>query len=500
MSALREAAGAAAAVRCSPAAAIAEAVFELEHALDLDDPAWHQGDIHWWPLYRLELYRRLFLLLAGGASADNASRRLTPALRRVSPLPIDTGFSPVWLVSDGISFASLGDRQVERFCHPLAAACHTLGQPAAIIDRGSSKPRSGVEPMRWWAPWTQRAKIGGLLASRLWPDRRHDHLVSCVEAAGVRAGVQMPTLNPRRFDAMARAVQSLAERLERRLRRERAKAVFVVGYYDVAGYAYVLAAARAGIPAVDVQHGVAGRYNLAYAAWPVRAGGWRLLPRWFWTWTEADVDVVQQWAAPHGGAHRAICGGHPFLQDWREGRLALDPTMQQRFGGLLAASGQRRRVLVTLQPNLTHRDALAPLLSAMRHCPDTAWWLRLHPMALNDRPALLSLLQEQRIACFDIDTATAVPLPPLLAQAHVHATHSSSTIIEAEALGIGSVVWSEYGAELAEDAVARGAVRIALDGPSFQRHLQDFAKAQPPQARITGSTVQALRTILESGE
>jgi hypothetical protein len=61
-------------------------------------------------------------------------------------------------------------------------------------------------------------------------------------------------------------------------------------------------------------------------------------------------------------------------------------------------------------------------------------------------------------------------------------------------------VWSEYGAELAEDAVSRGIARVALDGPAFQRHLDVMSVLDRPSTVGTASTVQALSTVLETGE
>ena len=38
------------------ATAITETILALERRLDLDDPVWTEDDVHWWPLYRTEIY------------------------------------------------------------------------------------------------------------------------------------------------------------------------------------------------------------------------------------------------------------------------------------------------------------------------------------------------------------------------------------------------------------------------------------------------------------
>lgn len=485
-----------------PARVIAQAVWEIERRLDLDDALWQDQDVHWWPLYRLELYRLIFASLVQTQASGGASQALGPALHRSLGDGTAPGPSPLWLVSDGISFATVGGEPLERFCEPLRLACQRMGRAAVVIDRGSPRPRGGSRAVRWWAPLTQRAKLRGYLGARLRPDRQHDKRVARVReaAAGLLA---LPPLDARRFDAMSRAVLALAAPLQARMQRERVPAVAVVGYYDVAGYAYVLAAARAGIPCIDIQHGVAGEFNLAYSAWPPRQQGWRLLPSWFWTWTGDDQTLVERWALSTAGHHRAICGGHPFLQAWGDGSLTLDDVARTRLDGLLAISAGRTAVLVTLQPGLCHEEALAPLLQAMQQHPGAAWWLRLHPMALHMGDALHTLVAQSGVACFDIGAATALPLPCLLQQAHLHATHSSSTFIEAEALGLDSIVWSAYGAELAQDAVARGSVRVCLDGTEMCAAIDALAStrsASNGQRQAGGSeagkTDQALAAIL----
>jgi hypothetical protein len=476
---------------------IAENVLALQRHADLDNPRWTEDDVHWWPLYRTEIYRLLFAAQAGPASPrPRPGVRLGPALRASTREDVPTPPHAVWLVSDGLSYAPLeAGLQVERFCGPLWQRCARAGIPALVVDRASPAPIAMREPARWCAPSTRRAKLLGTLRARLPAQPRHTHLTGLMRSAASAAGLPAPGLDAHRMQAMAHATLRLADRVERRLRDERVRAVFIVSYYDVAGYAFTLAAARAGVPSVDVQHGVAGRYHMAYDRWPSRH--WRLLPRWFWTWTDSDAAVIAAWAP--AGAHRALRGGHPFLDAWREGQLTLASDLQPRLEALLARSGACTRILVTLQPQLVHAQALEPLLQAMARCRNAFWWLRLHPMGLGDRDALEGLLSSMGIAAFDIDVATALPLPALLPLAHLHATHSSSTFIEAATLGVVSVLWSEYGAELAEGAIADGSAHFAADGHALQVHVERCTGRAPPA--VTTVALQqrdALREILET--
>lgn len=480
------------------ATAITESILALEQRLNLDDPVWTEDDVHWWPLYRTEIYRLLVVADTGTPVAGWPSLRLGPVLRPSTAHKRAPTDQPVWLVSDGLSYANTSDGlQIERFCGPLSMRCAAANVPAAIIDRASPAPRRTREPSRWWAPSTQRAKIIASLVAHIAPQAAHTRRVARVHDAAEALGLPNLRLNARRMQAMASATLRLADRLERRMRSERVRAVFVVSYYDVAGYAYVLAAARAGVTSVDIQHGVAGQYNMAYAQWPARQAPWRLLPRWFWTWTDADAAVIQAWAPR--GSHTALCGGNPFLDAWRDGALALDAAMQEQLDGLRRRTGQRRSVLVTLQPYLVHAEALAPLLSAMSYSKNTFWWLRLHPMGLKDRPALEALLASHGIEAFDIDTATTLPLPALLTQASLHATHSSSTFLEAAALGVPTIVWSSYGADFAAQVIAEGNAHHVATGREFQACVEQELSAVTAQSQASHTQrMDALRTILES--
>ncbi|CAG0930641.1 hypothetical protein PLCT1_01436 [Planctomycetaceae bacterium] len=298
---------------------------------------------------------------------------------------------------------------------------------------------------------------------------------------------------------MARAIATLAATLHARMRRERVRFVFLVGYYDVAGYAYVLAAARAGALSIDVQHGVTGDQHMGYARWqrPVQAG-LKLLPGCFWTWTDADAQTVRGWADRHTPRRHAVVGGHPFLDLWRRGEMRLTPATTEALDALLVRSPERPRVLVTLQPNAVSDEMLAPLLAAWQRRPQASWWLRLHPLAGADRPRIEALLCAHGVAHWDIDAASALPLPALLTHTDVHATHSSSAVIEAELMGVPSIVWSAYGAELVPDALARGSVSLALDGETFASGLRSLA-ARPAGAAAASpnTTVDAVRAVLE---
>lgn len=484
------------------ASRIAREIVAIERDLDLHHVDWTLQDAHLWPLYRMEIYRLMFANLAGAQAvspARNQRRQVLPAFRRVQANGRTAlRDARIWLVSDGISYAQADGMDFDRFCEPIYLGLRSIGKNAVLIDRSSQAPRRTSTPMRWWTPLTQRAKLIGTLRAKFAPDRRHERLIAMIQVAAKTRSIELPQLSARRFDALSSAVVSLAANLERRMRHERVATVFIVSYYDVGGYAFSLAAQRCGALAVDVQHGVTGDYHLGYADWRVEpAPGYALLPNCFWSWTQADATVVQRWAASSDRPQRhTVVGGHPFMESWRRGEVPQSVAAVHRLRTLIESAAGRPCVLVTLQPGLASPPALAPLIHAWKSGVNVMWWVRLHPMAMADAPAIEATLREAGVAHWDVSSASALPLPQLLASAHLHCTHSSSAVIEAELLGLPSLVWSEYGAELFEAQIQTGIAKFVRDGKAFSERLASL-KVDSVTLKATGNK-SSIQDALES--
>jgi hypothetical protein len=70
-----------------------------------------------------------------------------------------------------------------------------------------------------------------------------------------------------------------------------------------------------------------------------------------------------------------------------------------------------------------------------------------------------------------------LPLLSVLGAANLHVTHSSSTVIEAEQMGVSSLVWSRYGEELFVDEIQRGAVRVAGSASTLEAVARQAMKS-----------------------
>jgi len=475
---------------------IAGTLTEIEQKLDLAHSDWLEDDIHWWPVYRLELYRRLFLRAAEHDSPAPWRHRSLLGLQAVPRWPGTQG--AVWLVSEGSAWQDMGGAGLsERFCTPLADLCRRLGHEAVIVDRGSAHPRLDCSDARyaWIMPAVLRAKLRAAVQARLVPGRRHKALCAQIERIRADLGVDGPLLDPGSMAARCLAISLLARKLERAMRETRPVAVLAVSYYDVAGYACFLAAARAGIPRVDIQHGVTGPLHPAYAGWHRwPPGGYRLLPDWFWCWNAAAAECIDNWADVTSSV-RTVIGGNPHTEAWKAGLFEADPAQRQRLAAARLKRDGRPAILVTLQPGLQFEDEIGVLVTWMQQLPDIDWWPRLHPTALDQRAQVLQQLGANASLADTLDMATALPLPVLLMNADLHATHSSSTVIEAADFGVPSLVWSKYGADLFADAISGGMARHVQTVEECAAAIHSLrrrpaASAEPELMR------QALQTIL----
>ncbi len=267
---------------------IAEAVFAIESKLDLEAPMWEQADVHWWPLYRTELYRLIVVAAAGDGSRSRP--RLGPAFKCARWKPT---------FGTGSRLAGLGRNLVRRcrqpdhrtFLRPVVGAMSVAGR---VCARGGPGPRALARRNRAHAldrsldPARQDPRNAGREAgagSAAPPTRRW----RVAGGTGLRRGIDGPERaanavsggRGRRLGSPHRAVpaQRTCSRAVRG-RLLRCLGLCLHARRGTRGHSLGRCAAWGDRP---IQLGLCG---LAAAQAP-----WRLLPHWFWTWTQADADV-----------------------------------------------------------------------------------------------------------------------------------------------------------------------------------------------------------------
>jgi len=481
--------------------AIASNILSIERSLDLRHVDWLIEDVHLWPLYRLELYCLFFI-----SQTKSTSRPKMPAIAaalrfcKISSRQAKQNCQ-VWLISNGVTFTRMGDMEIEHFCEPIHHALSELNVSSVLIDSGSPYMRPSAMPTRWCSPMTLRAKLIGMLRAFALPDKRHHRLVSTIKETAERLGITLPSLDARLFNAKTNAMLRLAAILTKQMSNEGVKFVFLVCYYDISGYAYTLAANRVGALSVDIQHGVTGEFHMAYASWNSKsAADFSLLPKCFWCWSDDEAQIIRAWTAKHPGIKTvAVVGGHPFIQAWHTNNIQLPVIVKATLNRLLNSAQGRSPVLVTLQPHLISSDSLAPLLAAWRQQPRVAWWIRLHPTGMNDREKIMALLENHDVSCWDIDDVTSLPLPELFRHVHLHITHSSSSVLEAEKMGVKSVLLSQFGAQYFAPQVCRGTAIYAQNGDRLIQLLVNHSgrPSYSTEKSETNCMTNALKTLMK---
>lgn len=436
---------------------------------------WQAGGVPLWPLLRIRwmfvewaryytattgpstalgLPQRLRQLVCGPAQARSADRSDAGA-QDDGPAHRDIVF-----LSDGVSFARLGERWVERFCDPILAQAEQRGLRCALWTPTHLHRRPRHTPSRFVQPAIDRANVFGAVRARLLPQAVHVPGQAQVAAWLHAQGYCSSPLTIGKIRSDSARLQSIARRYVRQLRRTRPRLAFIVGFYGVEGMAFVLACRTCGVPVVDIQHGVQGDMHPAYAAWPAPRQGptHTLMPDRFWVWSAWEQEVIHRWA--RGTSHAAVVGGNPWMDVWQDG---------SRWSGVAAAldaahalrcrAGGRPVVLVTLQYGLVDSEQLTPLATLLREAGDRfAFWVRLHPAMLERRESIRALLA--RAGTYELDVPTDLPLQALLPYADVHLTHSSSAVIEAAEFGLRSALTTGYGAELFGPLLASGIARL----------------------------------------
>ena len=402
--------------------------------------AWRAGGIHLWPFIRhkityeyvhvkqislpfpIRTFRKVQLIFKG------AFECLQLMLSRKA---IDFIF-----LSKATYRAMINDVWMDRFCDSIIEFAGAEARRKSLIlesgvDMKYRKPRfrnesvQGVQGILY---------LLGILAPVIGRIRKSQYTLSGFsefkqrfsELVDVRLTLSEQVIK-KQFDR----VLVLADFFEWYLKRVEVKKVFLVCFHEEYGYAMTLACSRLGIPSVDIQHGVEGRYHYVYTPYlKIPATGFDLVPDKFWVWDTISFDNILNWGNEN---HTPFLGGNVWLKHCQANKVDVNLELSKPV------------ILVSLQPL---EDALPDmLLEAMR---DTAnvyyWFLRMHPRQFSERQLLEDRLDQYGLLeSVNLNEASNLPLPVLLNLASVHITQWSSVVFEAFEMGVPSIVIHQTG-------------------------------------------------------
>lgn len=450
------------------------ALHEVEATLGVAGLRW--GGIPYWPLVR-RLIAQMGLadgrqsggaattrLLARGAAAVLMEPALNARSRSASG-PIDI----LYLTQAALRTRRYRKRWVDAFFSPLVEEGRTRGDVSIhglemARGFGYRLPRHEEtelgERRAFWLALSRRARRPAPLAT---DDER---LLLAAGAILRAAGAPDDCVDPVRVRGALRTFEGWRSHFADQLEIRRPRLVAVVTYYSMQGLALLHAAHQAGIPTVDLQHGLQGPGHPMYSAWLGEPHeGWSCLPSAFWVWTESEARHLESWS---GGRRRVVVGGNLRTLKLRDEQVEV----QARLHDLRRRVGVRRTtLLVTLHPEHFGDWNQRVLALIQRGSPTGPFWLvRLHPSALGEVGRYERLLQA---APAEVRLASELPLGDVLGLCDGHVTVTSTVAIDAAILGVPSLVADS--AVAFEDLIKSGIVIPIAPGTPLETAVADFA-------------------------
>ena len=465
---------------------------------------WMIHGIHIWPLVRLELatdltnYSMYPALYHSTRSVSKGSRLTSLFLQEVRALlrfghaylkEFSKNAKPrraeVVFLSDGISFSYLIDSWYEKFCDPLISELEEHRIPFFLMTPSREYFTPRRTPSMFIQPSLDTIRAKTLLSSNKgFGEERLDGFQEFIDFIKSR-DLKITSPGLKRMKDEFTLIMKYSEFFEQVLRQIKPRSAFVVSYYNVAGMALNLACRNLGIVSVDIQHGLQGDLHWAYGRWNnVPETGYEVLPNLFWVWSNLEAEAIKRWNSSVSEWHQPVVGGNLFLDLWRSSENEIVKYYDNEIGN---AKGNKKHLIHVLYTiGYEDADKLRTILSTMRQTESLCyWWLRVHPGKLKERNSFKKWVRENRISNGEVDLATDLPLYALLRQMDLHLTFYSSSVFEAEDLGVPSVVVGDYGKELFSYQISTGWALPAdtpeeiISGIKAQFHKrEEFKKAR----------------------
>lgn len=238
------------------------------------------------------------------------------------------------------------------------------------------------------------------------------------------------------------------------------KVCVMSGYYSSTMFALIKACRAIGVKTVEIQHGVQGDAHLAYRSWyNLPTDHTNIMPDYFWTWSIREKEIIDNWADSTAGRHKAFVGGNPCLTIYN--KKGENIVTKNEFKGYEFPSGKVSKVILfTCQAFENLSEAV---IKSIQIRPDFGWVFRIHPQYWQTEKSIRAQCENEGLKNIVIDKGELLPLSSALLCSTVHMTEFSSSVIEAAAVGLHSIIIHPYGRELYADLIEVGAASY-IDG------------------------------------
>lgn len=277
---------------------------------------------------------------------------------------------------------------------------------------------------------------------------------------------------------------------EKILKKSNPSLVMVEGFYSYIAMGLLLAASRQKIKCIDVQHGVQSENDFLFSNWTnIPSNGYELLPESFWCWTGNEKENIDAWAKNANGNYSSFIGGNPVLE--LNENDAFINSYRSEIEKMKNSSINSVNVLYTHQAAFEISELL---FNVIKDSPDNwNWFMRFHPQYSQAEGEVLAKLAKYNFKNVITGNVTEYPLSLLLQNMNLHVTEFSSSVLEAEMLGIPSILLSRAGADLFCNQIISGIAKFTVSKEDF------FYDAQTLLGSENKTSVNSNKNNFESG-
>ncbi len=265
-------------------------------------------------------------------------------------------------------------------------------------------------------------------------------------------------LNEHYFNSRLIAFELYRKYYLKALKKWQPKVIVCHGFYSPDVLALISAAKELNIKTIEVQHGVQGKYHLAYSNWNnIPVEGYELFPDVFWTWTESEKKNIESWLQTNT-KHKVIVGTNPglFILDERGDDTSIE--ISNKIKSFINSKPAEKNIIFTVQAFFELPEFL---INTIVNNSNWNWWLRVHPQYSETKKPIVEKFESLGCKNVIVEEAGAFPLTELLKFMDLHITEFSSSVIEAKSLGVNSVVINDKGKNLYSEFIELGEVKFA---------------------------------------
>jgi hypothetical protein len=266
-----------------------------------------------------------------------------------------------------------------------------------------------------------------------------------------------------------RLITSLRQMFYKKMKTSKAKVAFFFPYYGIVSFAFNLACKDLGIKTTEIQHAYVGDNKVTENGYYEISEVYDLLPDAIWCWGDRDKNRVEKWSACNKKRPIAYRGGNLWLNFWMYPEI--NNNIFYKSSEMQNNSRNRNSktiILVTLSPYFNIPDWFPEVINKTSNSFD--WLLRFHP---HTEKSNLSRYRKvfNRVSQNNFSLANKSILPYLLKIAHLHVTVDSSTVAEAKAFNLQSIILGEYGVVKFKKIIEEGQAFAVFDRFEFMEQI-----------------------------